>query len=117
MSLFSFIGTALGVAVLILVMGVMTGFHNKLLDKILSFNAHVSILSPTDQIIDYEKPVQQLKQSPHVKSVLPVIEGQGLLIDRKRSHGIIMRGYDQNDFEQSKALSKKSHQRVYSIPL
>jgi lipoprotein-releasing system permease protein len=107
MSLFSFIGTALGVAVLILVMGVMTGFHNKLLDKILSFNAHVSILSPTDQIIGYEKPIQQLQQSPHVRSVLPVIEGQGLLIDRKKSHGIIMRGYDQSDFVKSKALSQK----------
>ena len=39
-SIFSFIGISLGVAVLIIVMSVMNGFRTELIDKIVGFNAH-----------------------------------------------------------------------------
>ena len=42
-SIFSFLGIALGVAVLIIVMSVMNGFRTELIDKILGFNAHWNI--------------------------------------------------------------------------
>ena len=42
-SIFSFLGIALGVAVLIIVMSVMNGFRTELIDKILGFNAHIKI--------------------------------------------------------------------------
>ena len=42
-SIFSFIGIALGVAVLIIVMSVMNGFRTELVEKIVGFNAHVVI--------------------------------------------------------------------------
>ena len=42
-SIFSFIGIALGVAVLIIVMSVMNGFRSELVEKIVGFNAHVVI--------------------------------------------------------------------------
>jgi len=40
-SIFSFLGIALGVAVLIIVMSVMNGFRTELIEKILGFNAHI----------------------------------------------------------------------------
>ncbi|PLX30395.1 MAG: lipoprotein-releasing system transmembrane subunit LolC [Alphaproteobacteria bacterium] len=107
MTLFSFIGTALGIAVLILVMGVMTGFHKQLLDKILSFNAHVTILSSTDRIHQYSNLVEKLNQQPEVTSALPVVEGQGLLIMPRSSYGVLIRGYCQDDFTHLNTLSKK----------
>ena len=42
-SIFSFIGISLGVAVLIIVMSVMNGFRSELIDKIVGFNAHVIV--------------------------------------------------------------------------
>ena len=42
-SIFSFIGISLGVAVLIIVMSVMNGFRNELIDKIVGFNPHATI--------------------------------------------------------------------------
>ena len=39
-SIFSFIGITLGVAVLIIVMSVMNGFRTELIDKLVGFNAH-----------------------------------------------------------------------------
>ena len=48
-SIFSFIGISLGVAVLIIVMSVMNGFRTELVDKILGFNAH-AIIQPVEKI-------------------------------------------------------------------
>ena len=42
-SIFSFIGISLGVAILIIVMSVMNGFRTELINKIVGFNAHVTI--------------------------------------------------------------------------
>ena len=44
-SIFSFIGISLGVAVLIVVMSVMNGFRSELINKIVGFNAHVTVNS------------------------------------------------------------------------
>ena len=50
-SIFSFIGIALGVAVLIIVMSVMNGFRSELVEKIVGFNAHV-VITPYEKKID-----------------------------------------------------------------
>ena len=44
-SIFSFIGISLGVAVLIIVMSVMNGFRTELIDKIVGFNSHAVVKS------------------------------------------------------------------------
>ena len=50
-SIFSFLGIALGVTILIIVMSVMGGFREELTQKILGFNSHISI-KPYDTKID-----------------------------------------------------------------
>ena len=50
-SLFSFVGIMLGVAILIIVMSVMNGFRTDLTNKILGLNAHITI-EPASSIID-----------------------------------------------------------------
>ena len=42
-SIFSFIGIGLGVAVLIIVMSVMNGFRTELINRIVGFNAHITV--------------------------------------------------------------------------
>ena len=42
-SIFSFIGISLGVAVLIIVMSVMNGFRTELINKIVGFNSHITV--------------------------------------------------------------------------
>ena len=42
-SIFSFIGIGLGVAVLIVVMSVMNGFRSELINKIVGFNSHITV--------------------------------------------------------------------------
>ena len=52
-SIFSFTGIALGVAILIIVMSVMNGFRTELINKILGFNPHI-IVKPYNKKIDKE---------------------------------------------------------------
>ena len=49
-SIFSFIGIGLGVAVLIIVMSVMNGFRTELINKIVGFNAHITVDSYQNKI-------------------------------------------------------------------
>jgi lipoprotein-releasing system permease protein len=51
-SIFSFVGIMLGVAVLIIVMSVMNGFRTELTNKILGFNPHITIKPYDDKKID-----------------------------------------------------------------
>ena len=53
-SIFSFIGISLGVAVLIIVMSVMNGFRTELVGKIVGFNPH-AVIKP------YEVPINESK--------------------------------------------------------
>ena len=62
-SIFSFIGISLGVAVLIIVMSVMNGFRTELIDKIVGFNAH-AVVKP------YDKPLAFISDKDFAKGVL-----------------------------------------------
>ena len=53
-SIFSFIGIGLGVAVLIIVMSVMNGFRTELINKIVGFNSHITV-EPYEEIIGIDK--------------------------------------------------------------
>ena len=59
-SIFSFIGISLGVAVLIIVMSVMNGFRTELINKIVGFNAHITV-KPYENKIDVDEINQNLK--------------------------------------------------------
>ena len=59
-SIFSFIGISLGVAVLIIVMSVMNGFRTELINKIVGFNAHVTV-KPYEKKIDLGEINQNLE--------------------------------------------------------
>ena len=52
-SIFSFIGISLGVAVLVIVMSVMNGFRTELINKIVGFNPHVTV-KPYNNPIEYK---------------------------------------------------------------
>ena len=68
-SIFSFIGIGLGVAVLIVVMSVMNGFRTELINKILGFNAH-AVVKP------YDKPLDFITDKDLQKALLQMMEKQ-----------------------------------------
>ena len=101
-STFSFLGIALGVAVLIVVMSVMNGFRTELINKINGFNPHLKIYS-YDNIIDLNK----LKNN-EIKKISDEFflsnTGEAVIIHNTYTKGIILRGYLKDDFKKLKVI-------------
>ncbi|MEK7674378.1 MAG: ABC transporter permease [Verrucomicrobiota bacterium] len=78
-TLISIIGVMLGVAVLIIVISVMSGFDRELRDKILGFNAHLRIGQRQGRLHNYEKLAERIASHPEVRGVAPFVFGQVLV--------------------------------------
>ena len=95
-SIFSFIGISLGVAVLIIVMSVMNGFRTELINKIVGFNAHVTVKP-------YESPIslEQLNNE-NLKLISEELilsnSGEAIVISKDYTKGLILRGYSSKNF-------------------
>jgi len=75
-TLISVVGVMLGVAVLIIVIAVMSGFDRQLREKIVGFNAHLRIEEPEVPLRDYEPLMERVAAHPSVQGVAPYVEGQ-----------------------------------------
>ena len=95
-SIFSFMGIALGVAILIIVMSVMDGFRTELVNKILGFNPHI-IVKPYDKKI-IESELNKLNElNNYITRTSFTFSGQGILINRENTTGILVRSYKNDD--------------------
>ena len=96
-SIFSFIGISLGVAVLIIVMSVMNGFRTELINKIVGFNSHITVKSYNKNGIDRNKlEINNLKFI--AKNLIFSNSGEAIILKNKTSKGIVLRGYQSNEF-------------------
>ena len=99
-TIFSFIGIALGVAVLIIVMSVMNGFRSELIDKIVGFNAH-AVVKP------YENPINtKIFSNKNLRLISSKLilstSGEGVIINKNYTKGILLRGYASKSFKRLK---------------
>jgi lipoprotein-releasing system permease protein len=93
---------AAGVAALIIVLAMMTGFREEVQTKILSGTAHINLL-PKDghPIANYQELVEKLSKLPHIRSASPTLYNQVLMQGTKDSSGAILKGVDMNLSRQS----------------
>ncbi len=96
-SIFSFIGISLGVAVLIIVMSVMNGFRTELINKIIGFNAHV-VIKPYEKKIDPNKFKNKIITDITSK-ILVSNSSEGIIINNDYTKGILFRGYKAKSFK------------------
>jgi len=95
-SIFSFIGISLGVAVLIIVMSVMNGFRSELINKIVGYNSHITVKT-YDRSIDQKK-IKNKNLSLISKNIFLSNSGEAIMLKNNTSKGIVLRGYKNNDF-------------------
>ena len=103
-STFSFLGIALGVAVLIVVMSVMNGFRTELINKINGFNPHLKIYSDEKVQIDLKK-INNEKIREISKNFFLSNSGEAVIIHDSYTKGIILRGYLKDDFKKLNVIS------------
>ncbi len=103
-SIFSFIGISLGVAVLIIVMSVMNGFRSELINKIVGFNAHVTV-KPYENAIDIKK-----LNNKNLKIISNELvfsnSGEAIVINKDYTKGLLLRGYKKEDFSKLEIVKK-----------
>ncbi|MFV0422905.1 lipoprotein-releasing ABC transporter permease subunit [Oleidesulfovibrio sp.] len=93
-SIISVLGVALGVASLIVVLGVMNGFTVDIREKILGVNAHVITLAAGGGVSDYPQLIKKLDGIPQVKGATPFIYSEVMLSTRYGVKGVVLRGVD-----------------------
>ena len=95
-SIFSFMGIALGVAVLIIVMSVMGGFRTELVNKILGFNPHI-IIKPYNNKINTSDVGKLNELAEDIKRTSFTFSGQAILINKENTTGILVRSYKDDE--------------------
>jgi len=103
-SIFSFIGISLGVAVLIIVMSVMNGFRTELINKIVGFNAHVTV-KPYGNSINIDK-INNYELEKISEDLVFSNSGEAIIISKEYTKGIVLRGYNPKDFTKLNVVTK-----------
>jgi len=101
----SFAGVTLAVAILIIVMSVMNGFRAELLNKILGFNGHVFV---TGGVLDdgaRDPAVQRILKVPGVTQAIPVVEAQAIAMGPNQITGAIVRGLSTPDLRATRIVA------------
>lgn len=86
-------GIALGVAALLIVLGVMTGFDADLEAKIIGANPHL-LVQAEGGVSDVEGALARIKSVPGVEEASPVLQVQVLLRYQDGTNGVLLRGVD-----------------------
>ena len=79
-TLISILGVALGVAVLMIVISVMSGFDHDLREKILGFNAHLKVFANARPMDNYAPVMSLVASNKNVRGVAPFVLGQVLVV-------------------------------------
>ncbi len=119
-SIFSFIGISLGVGVLIIVMSVMNGFRTELIERIVGFNPH-AVIKPYEKAID-KKLFNNNELNILSKTFVYSNSGEGVLINKDYTKGLLLRGYLSDDFKKLTVVentnfygNRKLNQKFISI--
>ncbi len=96
-TIFSFIGITLGVAILIIVMSVMNGFRSELINKIVGFNAHI-IIKPYEKNFDKSN-LKNLLLIDNFDYSVASNTSEGVIINKNYTKGISVRGYKRKSFQ------------------
>ena len=95
-SIFSFMGISLGVAILIIVMSVMNGFRTELITKILGFNPHIIVKPYSKEILDIDlKKINTFND--YISRTAFTFNGHSILINRDNTTGVLVRSYIDDD--------------------
>ena len=102
----SIFAITLSIAILIIVVSVMNGFRNELIEKILGFNSHITLSNRYGEFKAYNEINHKISLLPNIKYSNPVINGAGMLINDYGSSGVFVKGISKTGLQNRKDLSK-----------
>ncbi len=103
-SIFSFLGIMLGVAILIIVMSVMNGFRSELTNKILGINPHIMIQIYESELSDTY--ISNLKEKYSDFKINRTFNGEAVVISKEFTKGVLIKGINKNEKNNHDFLNK-----------
>jgi len=91
-TLISIIGVALGVAALLAVLSITTGFENAFRDKVLGVNAHVLVLKYGREFRDYREVLRTVSDMDEVAGVAPFSINEMMFTKGERRAVVLVKG-------------------------
>jgi lipoprotein-releasing system permease protein len=104
-SIISFVGIMLAVAVLIIVMSVMNGFRTELLDRTLGFNGHVYVAGGSLYEPEVQTLAGEIAALPGVTQAAPLVEAQAMALGQGQISGVVVRGISEPDLRRTEIVS------------
>lgn len=119
---YSVLGIAVGVAALLIVISVMTGFERDLQKKILGLNGDIIVSQYFGYgLANYRKTGDELHKIKGIKAVAPFIYAQSMVQSASNISGVIVRGVDYENFNKVsnvlRSIRTKGYQRTNGIIL
>lgn len=93
-STISLAGVTIGVATLLIVLGVMTGMERDLRDKILGFNPHITVTSYGGPLDDWRDALARVRRVDGVVAAGAVVYGQAMIAIGRSVSGVVVRAID-----------------------
>ncbi len=91
-TIISIVGVALGVAALLAVLSITTGFERAFRDKVLGVNAHVLVLKYGREFRDYRDVLATVGELPEVAGVAPFSINEMMLTNGERRAVVLVKG-------------------------
>jgi lipoprotein-releasing system permease protein len=96
-------GIALGLAVIILTVAIVTGFQNEIRNKLIGFGAHIQITNYDNNASDEPQPIDkeqsflsELENNPDIKHVQHYATKSGIIKTKTDNEGVLLKGIDEN---------------------
>ncbi len=103
---FSFLGIMLGVATLIIVLSVMNGVRDDLLNRILGLDGHIIVRSVSGPLLDFDDLTRTIRGVEGVRAARPIIDGQVMVSTPAAAAGAIVRGVRARDLQEETVVSE-----------
>ncbi|MCG9914810.1 MAG: lipoprotein-releasing ABC transporter permease subunit [Phenylobacterium sp.] len=104
-SIISFVGIMLAVAVLIIVMSVMNGFRTELLDRTLGFNGHIYVGGGSLYDPEVQTLAGEIAALDGVTQASPLVEAQAMALGQGQISGVVVRGISEPDLRRTEIVS------------
>lgn len=95
----SVLGIALGLAVMILTIAIITGFQNEIRNKLIGFGSHIQILNYDNNVSDEPHPIskkqlfiEELKNNPDINHIQIYATKSGIIKTKTDNEGVLIKG-------------------------
>jgi lipoprotein-releasing system permease protein len=115
-SFISIAGVTLGVAALIVVLAVMTGFHDGVRQQILGNVPHVLVQRQGGNIEDFRDLVERIRQKvPEAVSVTPFVSKEAMLLARQNVAAVSVKGVERGNKVFAQPFLNRDGEQVQSV--